>query len=100
MAAKFLQRLGFAQKAGAISSGTDTVRKNIKNGKAKLVIGAADLSERLWKDVEASCKFNSILYVRAGSKLELGNAIGKSPRGLIAVMDIQFAHQLIKSLDQ
>lgn len=95
---KFLQMLGFAQKAGVISSGTETVRDYIKKGKAKLVIGAEDFSERTWKDVESSCRYYNVKCYRLGTKLELGTAIGKSPRGLIAVNDEKIASVLLDLL--
>ncbi|MBS4024841.1 MAG: ribosomal L7Ae/L30e/S12e/Gadd45 family protein [Clostridia bacterium] len=94
---KFLHLLGFCQKAGILSSGTGTVRELIKKGKAYLIIGAVDLSDRLWKDVESSCNYKGIPYLRNKTKIQLGDAIGKSPRGLIAIGERNFALQLLKA---
>jgi ribosomal protein L7Ae-like RNA K-turn-binding protein len=93
----FLHLLGFCQKAGKLSSGTDTVRNLIKKGQACLIIGAIDLSDRLWKDIEFNCKFMGIACLRNKTKVQLGHAIGKSPRGLIAIGEHNFAHQLLKA---
>src|SRR3990170_4719782 len=95
---KLLQLLGFCQKAGKLVSGTDTVSDRIKKGNTHLVIGAIDLSDRLWEDIRRTCDYRKIDWVRIKTKLELGTAIGKSPRGLIAINDKSFAKIFIQCL--
>lgn len=100
--------LGFAQKAGKLVSGDDSVFAALGKKKLKLVIVAEDLSENSRK------KFEQKLYAvnnekkrdvktpvcRFGTKAALGHAIGKSPRGLIAVMDENFAQAIAKKLEE
>lgn len=95
----FLQLLGFAQKAGVITSGTDSVKEKIKKNRVELVIGATDLSDRVWKDISAICTYQNISHLRILTKLELGTAIGKSPRGLIAVSDKNFSKNLLDKIN-
>jgi len=90
--------LGFAQKAGKIASGETATGQVITRKKACLVLVALDASagttERF---VELSLK-NKIPVIKAGSKLELGNAIGRSPRSCIAFLDNGFARAAIEAL--
>lgn len=107
-AKKVYALLGFAQKAGKLVSGDDSVFVALGKKKLKLVIVAEDLSDNSRK------KFDQKLYAADkekkrdagtavftfGTKVSLGHAIGKSPRGLIAVMDENFAKAIAKNLEE
>lgn len=100
--------LGFAQKAGKLVSGDDSVFIALGKKSLKMVIVAEDLSANSRK------KFEQKLYAADkekkrdvgtavwtfGTKVSLGHAIGKSPRGLIAVMDDNFAKAIAKNLEE
>lgn len=89
--------LGFAQKAGKIASGETATVQAITRKKASLVLVALDASADTTKFVEL-CLKNKIPAVKAGSKLELGNAIGRSPRACIAILDHGFARAAMEAL--
>ncbi|SEF45720.1 Ribosomal protein L7Ae [Caloramator fervidus] len=83
--------IGLMQKAGKISSGDDAVEIDIKKRKAELVIIATDASENTKKKFINMCEYRKIEYVLFGQKDNLGQAIGKSARSVIAVKDKNFA---------
>ncbi len=107
-AEKVYALLGFAQKAGKLVSGDDSVFVALGKKKLKLVIAAEDLSENSRKKFEQKLyaankekKRDAEIAVRTfGTKVALGHAIGKSPRGLIAVVDENFAQAIAKKLEE
>ncbi len=121
---KIYTLLGFAQKAGKVVSGDDSVFVTLKQKKIPLLVVAKDISEN------SKQKFEQKLYaahnnkkdlpptqqqgaangtdnkkrktnkqtptvIEFGEKAGLGLAIGKSPRGLVAVMDQSFSQAII-----
>lgn len=100
--------LGFAQKAGKLVSGDDSVFAALNKKSLKLIVAAADLSDNSQKkfrqklaSAEAEVKRKTKIEVYTfGTKVTLGHAIGKSPRGLVAVMDENFAGAIAKYLNE
>jgi ribosomal protein L7Ae-like RNA K-turn-binding protein len=90
--------LGFAQKAGKIASGETATVQAITRKKASLVLVALDASADTTVKFVELCLKNKIPAVKAGSKLELGNAIGRSPRACIAILDHGFARAAMEAL--
>ncbi|AZR72392.1 hypothetical protein BBF96_02680 [Anoxybacter fermentans] len=86
--------LGLAQKAGKISSGAFQVEKDIKKGRAYLVIVATDASANTLKDFRDSCKYYKVPFRVWGDKETLGHSIGKPFRAVVAVRDQGFAARL------
>ena len=99
---------GFAQKAGKLVSGDDSVFAVLNKKNLKLIVAAADLSDNSQKkfrqklaSAEAEVKRKTKIEVYTfGTKVTLGHAIGKSPRGLVAVMDENFAGAIAKYLNE
>lgn len=91
---KLLSMLGLAAKAGKLKSGEFSVDKAIKEGKAKLVIVAADASDNAKKSYSDSCNYYHVPYMEHGTKEELGHYIGKGFRAAVAVTDDGFAKAL------
>lgn len=83
--------LGLAMKAGKIASGEFAVESEVKSGNAQLVIVAEDASDNTKKKFRNSCRFYEVPFVCAGTKDELGHAIGKEYRAIVAVLDAGFA---------
>ena len=74
---KFLSAIGLARRAGAIALGTAEVRDSMKNGKAKLVIVASDVSENTKKEITDTAAFYKKEYIISHYTMaELSNAVG------------------------
>lgn len=101
---KIFALLGFAQKAGKVASGDDTVFFTIQKGAAQLILLAEDasqntkekLEQKIWgsnqeEQKTARKKRKPPIWFLFGSKQALGHAIGKSPRSMVALTDENFA---------
>ncbi|MBB3109435.1 ribosomal protein L7Ae-like RNA K-turn-binding protein [Paenibacillus phyllosphaerae] len=97
---KALSMLGMAMRAGKLVTGDETVLKNIRQGKAKLVIVAGDASENTKKKYRDKCASYGVKHIEALDRLSLGHAIGKAERVLIAVTDAGFSSSIERSLIQ
>lgn len=90
MKAGFYGLLGMALRAGKIISGDAAVEASLKKGKGKLLIIAEDAPGSLKKFQKWAEDLNLPLLL-AGEKIELGKALGQSPRAVVLVMDEGFA---------
>ena len=79
---KFLSAIGLARRAGAIALGTAEVRDSMKNGKAKLVIVASDVSENTKKEITDTAAFYYFFRSDYGKKK---SRVENDRAGLIAV---------------
>lgn len=79
------------QKAGKVSSGDDTVEIDVKKHLVKLLIISEDSSENTKKRFKDMASRKNIQYIIFGMKDDLGAAIGKSPRSILAIKDNGFA---------
>jgi ribosomal protein L7Ae-like RNA K-turn-binding protein len=95
---KFLSYLGLAMRAGKLATGDENVLKAIRSRKAALVVMAEDASPNTLKKFRDKCSSYEIRLVECGSRIELGSAIGKEERVLIAVLETGFARQMIACL--
>lgn len=91
--------LGMAQKAGKLASGEFSVEKAVKARRARLVVVAADASEKTRKKFRDMCSFYHTPMVVYSSREELGGAIGKEFRASIGVLDENFARAVSKQID-
>ncbi|HKM18135.1 MAG TPA: ribosomal L7Ae/L30e/S12e/Gadd45 family protein [Limnochordia bacterium] len=92
--------LGFAQRSGKIASGAQGVCAVLRKEQAKCLIIAADCSQNTLRKYTAMAARFSVPYYRYGSKLRLGQAIGKAPRSLVAVLDYGFAQAIASELNR
>lgn len=92
--------LGLATKAGKVVSGEFATDKNVKAGKAWLVLVPTDASDNTKKMFSNMCEFYNVPKYFYGTKEELGHAIGKQMRSSVAITDEGFAKTLIKYLEQ
>lgn len=97
---KLFSFISLAQKAGKIASGEDTCIREIKSGKARLVIVAVDSSDNTKKMFKDMCSYRGIPYLEHGTKDMLGSAIGKEYRAVIAIKDDGFADGIIRLYNQ
>lgn len=94
----YLNNLGLAYRAGKCSLGEDAIIRDIRSGKAKLVLLANDIGYQTKKKLMDKCKYYKVPCIIVEEDREaLSNAIGKSQRVAIAILDAGFAKK-IKSL--
>jgi ribosomal protein L7Ae-like RNA K-turn-binding protein len=96
---QWMSLLGLANRARKIISGEELTVKEIRNGKAKLVLLSADASANTTKKITDKCNFYQVPFKLVDDRHLLGQAIGREARVVVAVMDDGFAKKLITLLD-
>ncbi|SEN33829.1 Ribosomal protein L7Ae [Paenibacillus sp. OV219] len=97
---KALSLLGMAMRAGKLVTGDETVLKAVKQGKAKIVIVAADASDNTKKKFRDKCATYNVKLIEAFDRITIGEAIGKSERVLLGVTDAGFSKSILQSLTE
>ena len=95
---KVLSLIGLATKAGRVVSGEFATEKEVKCGKAFLVMLALDASENTKKKFRNMCEFYEVPIYFYGDKDLLGHAMGKEFRASLAILDKGFADGIRKQL--
>lgn len=93
---KFMSLLGLAQKAGKVVSGDNTCRAKYKF--LKLIILSEDSTDETKKYYQYQCAKQHKPILIVGNRIDLGMALGKSPRTVLGITDLNFASQIIKSV--
>ena len=96
---RWISLLGLANRARKIISGEELVIKAVRNSKAKLVFLANDASDNTEKKIRDKCTYYQVPLKTVGNRYELGKAIGKDTRVVVAVTDTGFATKLKSLLD-
>ena len=96
---KALSLISLATKAGKTASGEFCTEKEVKSGKAELVIVAENASDNTKQKFKNMCEFYEVPIYFYGDKDTLGHAMGKEFRASLAVTDLGFAKGIIKHLD-
>ena len=96
---KALSLISLATKAGKTVSGEFCTEKEVKAGKAALVIIAGDASDNTKKKFRNMCDFYEVPIYFYFDKDTLGHAIGKEFRASLAITDAGFAKGIRKHLD-
>ena len=94
-----LTMLGFAQKAGKVAAGEAAVENFLKKEKIVLLLVSEELSDsrrEYWE--RQAAYYNVPIAAVAISKLDLGWAIGSSPRGIVGLMDQGMADAVQKKI--
>ena len=86
--------LGFAQKAGKLASGENTVEAKMKEKGAALVVVAEDAPEHTKERMKSLADRYHVDFLIFGEKNRLGQSIGKSPRNVVLVSDKNFTTQI------
>lgn len=81
-------------KAGKAQSGEVACEAAVKSKKAKLIIVACDASENTKTKFLNSARFYNTDLIEYGNKSELGWALGKAERSVVAITDSGFAAKL------
>ena len=95
---KILSLVGLATRAGKTASGEFCTEKEVKTGRAALVIVAGDASENTKKKFRDMCEFYEVPIYFIANKEELGKFCGKEFRASLAVQDENFAKAMMKEL--
>jgi ribosomal protein L7Ae-like RNA K-turn-binding protein len=88
--------LGLCTKAGKVVSGDETCERTIKTGKAKLVIVAENASANTKKKYTDLCTYRNITLRFFGTKELLGNAMGKTSRGVLVIFEENFSKNILE----
>ncbi|MDT9023963.1 MULTISPECIES: YlxQ family RNA-binding protein [Rossellomorea] len=97
---RWMSLLGLANRARKIISGEELVIKEVRSGRAKLVILSKDASANTYKKITDKCKSYNVPVSLVDSRNDLGQAIGKEARVVVAVMEAGFAGKLSELLDE
>ena len=93
---KVLSLIGLATKAGQTASGEFMTEREVKTGRAALVIVAGDSSDNTKKKFRDMCEFYKVPIYFYGDKDTLGHAMGKEFRASLAILDEGFAKGIQK----
>lgn len=96
---QWMSLLGLINRARKLISGEELVVKEIRSGKAKLVLLAEDASKNTEKKISDKCAYYQVPLKRVENRTLLGRAIGKEARVVVAVLDEGFAQKLRTLLD-
>jgi len=96
---QWMSLLGLANRARKIISGEELTVKEVRGGKAKLVLLSADASANTTKKITDKCKSYEVPLKMVENRHLLGQAIGKEARVVVAVLDDGFAKKLVTLLD-
>ena len=99
MKQQWMSLLGLANRARKLISGEELVVKEVRSGKAKLVILACDASSNTEKKITDKCLYYQVPLKKVENRFLLGQAIGKDARVTVAVLDEGFARKLQTLLD-
>lgn len=96
---RWISLLGLINRAGQLISGEELVLKEIRNGKAQLVILSRDASQNTTKRITDKCHYYNIPLKNVKDRYVLGQAIGKEARVVVAILENGFANKLEELLD-
>lgn len=86
--------IGLAYRARKVSLGEETIIKDIQGNKAKLVLLANDTGPQTKKKITDKCKTYQVPYFIVDDRDTLSNALGKSQRVAVAILDQGFANKI------
>ena len=95
---KVLSLIGLATKAGQTASGEFMTEREVKTGRAALVIVAGDSSDNTKKKFRDMCEFYKVPIYFYGDKDTLGHAMGKEFRASLAILEEGFAKEITKQM--
>ena len=96
---RVLSLVSLATKAGQTVSGEFMTEREVKTGRATLVIVADDASDNTKKKFQDMCDFYEVPVYFYADKDTLGHAMGKEFRASLAILAEGFAKGIRKHLD-
>lgn len=95
---KIYSLIGFAQKAGKVSSGTLAVRSSLLK-RACLLIMSNDISGNTRESLIRISEKHKVPWMVLGTKYELGTSVGKAYRVAVTINDQGLADSIIKLME-
>lgn len=100
MADKVLSLLGLARRAGKVLWGFDVCAGAARNGQARLLVAAQDISEKTYKNLRYEAERAGVPCARVQAPMaELGKACGVRA-GVLAVTDDGFSKAILEREDE
>ncbi|WP_053219620.1 YlxQ family RNA-binding protein [Virgibacillus senegalensis] len=100
MSKDYLNLLGLAFRAGKLTLGEEAIIRDIQKRKAKLVLLASDTGVQTRKKITDKCTYYQIPFFVTDDRETLSQAIGKSGRVAVAILDSGFAAKMTSLLDE
>lgn len=97
---KVFSLLGFAQKAGKISSGTMAAKTSLLRKRARVLIISHDIAEKTRESLIATCNRQNIPWIMLGNKTELGVCVGKAYRVALTINDTSMAEAIMNAVNE
>ncbi len=97
---RIYQMLGLAARARMLITGEELVIREVRSGNAKLVIVSQDASDNTLKKLNDKCTSYNVEMHVFGTREELGHAIGKESRVVLALVDTGFASKITGLLNE
>ena len=91
---KFFSLLGLCKRAGKLAAGEVAAEQAVRKKQAYLLILSEDASKNTKKKFINSAAYYELPLIEAGTKQELGRAIGADMRSIIAITEEGFAKKL------
>lgn len=91
---RIYQLIALCLKARLLVAGEFASKQSVLDKKAYLVIVATDASDNTKKLFNDKCSYRQIPQVVWGTKLELGQILGKEPRAVVAILDQKLAEKI------
>lgn len=96
---KAINLLGLAQRAGRLTTGTETVIDKLNKGKIKVVIMASDIQKNTAEKVDRAARKANVPIINLFSADEIAQAISKN-RKVLGLTDAGFAKALVKKINE
>ncbi|MCY0876367.1 MAG: ribosomal L7Ae/L30e/S12e/Gadd45 family protein [Firmicutes bacterium] len=97
--ANLLSAVGLAARAREVVSGEDFCFRAIRQGRARVVLLASDAGANGAKKVRDKCAFYHVPLVVTLNRDDLGRAIGKPSRTVVAITSAAFADMVLQAID-
>ena len=97
---KFFSLLGLCQKAGKLVSGGMLCENTIRSGRAQLIIISQEASEATVDKFSGLSRTYQVDMMIAGTREQLGGAIGKFSRTILVILDKAFREMLLREQNE
>lgn len=98
---KALGLIGLARRAGKLTAGQEACAEAAKEKQACLLLAAADVSERTYRNLARAAQQAEIPVLRLAFGMEeVSRACGRKKTGVLAVTDQGFASALLRELEE
>ncbi|WP_138414759.1 YlxQ family RNA-binding protein [Aquibacillus sediminis] len=100
MSKGYLNLIGLAYRAKKCTLGEESIIRDIQKRKAKLVLLASDTGPQTRKKIVDKCSYYQIPLRIVDDRDTISQAIGKTGRVAVAILDTGFATKITSLLDE